>query len=261
MNTENTNIEKTLGQRIKFFRTRAGLSQAGLEVEAGLPFGTISRIETSYINPLKETISKISQVLKLNSIELDYLIGISKAPATEEELIKVRQEVKEFLNKKFVLAYLLDDRLRIIDVSDDFFKFLKINHATKESIIGKSIISITLDKEIGILERLVNPEETLYSLFDRFYSEMGFMIDDQYYQEAINSINSNALSKEVWGKVSSKPPMNLVLHEKRGVNFKVMGMTIPLYYTNELLRQDRRFQLVEYQHTNKLINFLSKIVN
>lgn len=66
----------TLGEKIKYFRKRAGLSQLDLEVAIDASAGSISRIENNVINPTKETILDISDALNLHPIETAYLFGI-----------------------------------------------------------------------------------------------------------------------------------------------------------------------------------------
>lgn len=66
----------TLGEKIKYYRQRANKSQFKLETETGLASGSISRIENDSINPTKETLSKISQVLRLRPSEMAFLLGL-----------------------------------------------------------------------------------------------------------------------------------------------------------------------------------------
>jgi transcriptional regulator with XRE-family HTH domain len=66
----------TLGQKIRQFRERAGLTQLYIEVEIGLHSGHLSRIENGQKNPEKETIIDIAYALKLNTFEIASLFGI-----------------------------------------------------------------------------------------------------------------------------------------------------------------------------------------
>lgn len=67
------------GNKIKYFRKRASLSQFELELKAGFANGVICRIEKGLTNPSKETLHKIAQVLNLSQVELAYLFGINLA--------------------------------------------------------------------------------------------------------------------------------------------------------------------------------------
>lgn len=65
-----------IGQKIRQFRKRAGMSQLALETEIGLSPGHLSRIENGQIEPQKETIVNIAYALKLNTREIASLFGI-----------------------------------------------------------------------------------------------------------------------------------------------------------------------------------------
>lgn len=65
------------GNKIKYFRKRAEISQLQLEVLINASFGSISRIENGLTNPTKETLFAIANALKLNSLETINLFGIT----------------------------------------------------------------------------------------------------------------------------------------------------------------------------------------
>ncbi len=71
------NNYNTLGERIKFFRQRAEISQLQLELRAGISVGSLTRIERNKVSPTKETIAKIGAILKLNAMELAYLYEVN----------------------------------------------------------------------------------------------------------------------------------------------------------------------------------------
>jgi DNA-binding XRE family transcriptional regulator len=65
-----------LGQKIKKYRTRAGMSQMELELAIGASAGSVSRIEGGRVNPSKETMLKFIEILDLNIYEVVDLLGI-----------------------------------------------------------------------------------------------------------------------------------------------------------------------------------------
>ncbi|MEO6729410.1 MAG: helix-turn-helix domain-containing protein [Candidatus Dojkabacteria bacterium] len=65
-----------LGQKIRNFRKRANKSQMDLELEIGASPGSLSRIENGEVNPTKETLVKIIEVLKLQNIEAATLFNL-----------------------------------------------------------------------------------------------------------------------------------------------------------------------------------------
>lgn len=68
MNSDKNLFE--LGQKIRGFRLRSGLSQSQLELAINASSGSISRIENGQVNPTKETLLKISKALGCKSEEL-----------------------------------------------------------------------------------------------------------------------------------------------------------------------------------------------
>ena len=66
----------TIGEKIKKYRLRSGKSQLQLELDIGASTGSISRIENGAVNPAKETLSKITNFLKLRPQEILDLLDI-----------------------------------------------------------------------------------------------------------------------------------------------------------------------------------------
>lgn len=66
----------TIGDKIKSFRTRANISQFELEMRLGMSPGCLSRIESGKVNPKKETLLKIVELLELNELESTDLFGL-----------------------------------------------------------------------------------------------------------------------------------------------------------------------------------------
>jgi DNA-binding XRE family transcriptional regulator len=54
------------GERLKIFRINKGINQSSLEYIGGLAQGSVSRIETSKINPSKETLLRLARALQLD---------------------------------------------------------------------------------------------------------------------------------------------------------------------------------------------------
>jgi transcriptional regulator with XRE-family HTH domain len=67
--------ENHIGEKIKFFRLRAGLSQLDVELKMEASQGSVSRIETGEVNPTKETLWKLCEVLNITSTDAASLLG------------------------------------------------------------------------------------------------------------------------------------------------------------------------------------------
>lgn len=62
---------KTIGQKIKAWRKKKGLTQEGLARKADIPYTTLSKIESdSSQNPTLDTITKIANGLEITLNEL-----------------------------------------------------------------------------------------------------------------------------------------------------------------------------------------------
>lgn len=248
-----------VGDRLRYFRRRSNFSQMQLEIEIEASPGSISRIESGEVNPTKETINKIAKVLKMTDREVDYIIGPLANPATEEEIEKAKEAVKDYFNKKGVLAYLMDDRYRLIDLSKDFYKFLEIDPKLKERLLGQVFINIVLDEKLGIVNT-IKDNSNLKSFLERAYSEMYFMFDDEYYKEFMKTAKENLLTKDLWAEIVKEAPTDFHDFEDRDVNFAVWGVNIKLNYSVERLQKFPRFDVVEYTPSNKLVKLLTKIL-
>jgi putative transcriptional regulator len=90
--------DQTLGQKIKNFRKRSGMSQLELESAISASPGSISRIESGKVNPTKETLFNISESLQLSPREAGSLFDIN----ITEDLAKFIEIDSELSNKKSV---------------------------------------------------------------------------------------------------------------------------------------------------------------
>jgi len=73
----------TLGEKIRKFRKRAGLSQLDLECKIHASSGSVSRIENGQVNPTKETVVGIAKALQLSRSEIALLFGIDIRDTTQ----------------------------------------------------------------------------------------------------------------------------------------------------------------------------------
>lgn len=256
--------QKILGQRIKSFRKRSGISQFTLESLINASPGYLSRIENGEINPTKETIMSIAEKLKLRDKEIDYLTGKLFYPATKEEINEAIDSVREYFSRKGLLACLVDDRNRFIYVTDTFIKLLKIDTSLKSELLsGKTFIEIILDERFNIIKNIspAHLETILYNFLKRWFYEVGFMIDDPIYERSIEVITSNSLTSRIWERVVNENEYNPVQqYELREVVFNFNGINVPLNYSDHILLNHRRFEVVEYASTNRLLKFLSSYI-
>lgn len=255
-------MEPTLGKKILFFRKRSGLSQFALESEIEAAPGTISRIENNEVNPLKETVLKIANVLNLSTEEVDYLIGITAFPATSEAIEKAKVESSNELEKVGKLSYLLDERWRLHKFSNDFLKFLSLDSKELEYMIGKTTTQLIVKSDSPLLERLDQNhyENLLKGYLPIYYSNMSYMSHDESYITTIKDIMGNNIAKKVWSDLSNSGDRTFTPEESRIIHFNIKGTKLPLYYSIQPLLVNSRFVIVEYHTENKVPEILSGLI-
>ncbi|KKQ36038.1 MAG: hypothetical protein US52_C0011G0002 [candidate division WS6 bacterium GW2011_GWA2_37_6] len=257
--------QKILGRRIKFFRERAHLSQLELETSIDASAGMISRIEKGRVNPTKETVGKIAEILHLHNMETDYLIGNTAEPPTQAEIDKAKNAVKDYFSKGDVFAYLSDDRWRVNAVSKGFYNLFKsyVDDPDKavDNLIGTSIVNILLEEEYQILQffKKENYKELLKYQLVKFHSGMGFMHDDMIYKQSMSSIERDPLARSIWEQI--KEDKSIPNKETREIFFTIKGINIGFNYSKEQLYANPRFYLIEYQPKNKYLRIILKLLN
>lgn len=236
-----------------------------LELEMDAAFGSISRIESNKTNPTRDTVLRLSQVLKLNERELDYLIGFSAVPATISEVQYACQEVAGLFSKPGVIAYLIDDRFRLCAMSDTFRKWLKIDGKTFEQVMFlKNYIALLLEPEYGLSHYIAGTGVyfNLKLLLLRFKYQMGFMFDDVSFAEAIDAIEENPMAKAVWEHISTGSgtlKSAYISNQERKTHFNINGQKVSLQYATEPLQKYRRFDVVEYFPKSNIIKDIKGI--
>ena len=252
----------TTGQKIKNFRKRAQMSQFDLELEINASPGSISRIENSNTEPTKETLYKISDVLELNKYERDYLYGSLATAATDEEVKVAQGLIEEYFSRKGVLAYMLDDRYRLISVSKDFAKFFGFNDETIQQVIMQPLIKVMLLPEFNILQSF-SPDEfedTLRHNFSKYYYESSFMQGEQPTIETMDAIAGNPTATKVWEEILADPPKYVNTMESRTVVFKIGFTKVKMVYSVEFMANSQRYLIIEYTPENAVLKFLQKII-
>jgi transcriptional regulator with XRE-family HTH domain len=100
-------MDNTVGEKIKKFRKRAGVSQFELELRINASPGSISRIESGQINPTKETLLKVVEALGLVSLEVASIFNIE--PIKIENILKISKELYDSNNLDEILQKAVND--------------------------------------------------------------------------------------------------------------------------------------------------------
>ncbi len=258
-----------IGKKIRYFRLRGGLSQLDLELALGAAQGSISRMESGRVNPTKETINHIADILKLNNREHAFLLFDSNQDIPKEEVEEAKALVKDHFAKASVYAYLLDDRFRFWDFSQGFIKlFTKMMPSGevekfKEGLRGTSVIKALIDPTFGLVQFFPQGkeyEDMLYLQLSRDYFERRFMMEfDPTVKSDIELISRTPVANRIWQRVL-RDPGNVNSLPSKEITFVFKGMKIKMNYARERLSSNPRFETIEYIPNNKLVRLLSKYV-
>lgn len=251
----------TLGEKIRYFRKRNGMSQLALEVAAGMAVGSLSRIENGEINPTKETVVKISEILELDTREVNYILGLVDNEVTQQELDRVKAEVGPYFSKPGVFAYLIDERWRLRYASKSFVRISELPIVEAEKAYGETIITIVLNEKLGV-RKLLDPErlsEILKFQLSRYFAEVGF-IQDEHYFKTVEEINKDKLAKSIWDQIIRKEIDISHYNNSRIVDFNIKGMRVPLTYSREPHKSHSRFEIIEYTLTNVFAKLVRRIL-
>jgi transcriptional regulator with XRE-family HTH domain len=253
----------TLGQKLRNFRKRSGLSQLELEAEVGASSGTISRIENGEVNPTKETILRIASTLKLTNHELDYLIGSFADPVSQEEIEEAKRDVEEYFSKRGMLAYLVDDRWRIWKVSPLLVKFLGVSSEQFDKAIGKTVIELIVDENYGVVKNMSEEkyEDLLRNQLTYYHSDVNFTKGESIYENTVTAIKNNSISARIWKEVTEKNTS--VLHMSPDIStayFNILGHDVSLKLYREQLLKHSRMEIIEFIPSSKMLKLLAQLM-
>jgi len=237
--------ELSLGRKIYVLREERKLSQSKLEVEAGLSFGTISRIENGVINPTKETIIKIAKVLNLLDDEYNYLFTSQRSLPDSKEVERIINLYKGKLDSSDIPVYIMDCKFRVWYWNDMVVELLGLSGLKNiEARKGMTTLKIFFSEEFGIRNRI--PRRKLPKILKE-QIDMYKKIIKKYRSEEIVAKDIRELCKE--------PEFSEIWKAKIDEIFLPIVNEFFIYYEKQLLSidivstflsADTRFILVSY---------------
>lgn len=246
-----------IGARIRHFRRMKGFSQLQLEVAIGASPGSISRMENGVINPTKETLLKIAEILKLSSQHTSYILGVISQPTNTEEVKEVKEKLKLYLQDPDFIGYIADDRWRMIDISQGFATLLSLNELDfkkiKLRVENHTILELLLVEELGICQFL-DPNylpELIYLQTLEYFHEVGsYMTNDIYFSSTMRAINQHPIASKVWSNLLNSNTKNYATID-RSVKFKLKSAHTLQYNRQTLYHINPRFEIIEYTTIHK----------
>lgn len=239
--------ELSLGRKIYILREERKLSQSKLEVEAGLSFGTISRIENGVINPTKETIIKIAQNLKLNESEFGYLLNLRGLYHPNDLEIKDCIKTTEMnITTNYYPAYLIDNSFRVWSWNNKILEILGIDDRLVDKYIGKTCVQILFNRDLKIIDRI--PKRMLYKVLSRqVWSYRKLITKNRHETFVMSEITKlkteSGVFRSFWENAEIDP-----IDEAFGDEFyiKYKGKICSFLVSMNRMKFDERFSLVRY---------------
>lgn len=260
---QNSSIREdlTLGRRLYSFRKKRNMSQSGIEVEADLSFGTVSRIENGLINPTKETLHRIAKVIDLDDYEYYYLLNSRTSTPTQSEIDSVISEISWDLHNSPFPGYLIDCKYRLLDWNMLAVNMYQLDKDEVETWRGRSIMRIMFLDDVNIrakipkrhLVRIVKEQVCNYKYFVQQYKQEDFINEDLKALRVDKDFNK-AWQEAIEPKLTSVSNNFYVKYDNHLLN---MELNI------KPLSNDFRFLMVKYypqdQETAEVFEELRKI--
>ncbi len=239
-------VKTSLGERIKYFRSREGMSQSQLEIETDIAFGTLSRVENGQTNPTKESLLKIADVLKLNNDEIIYLIYPDKLFVTQQDIEEVLTIVKKRIDMSLSPVYLLDNLRRVVYTGEAALQLFGFSKEKKDQVVGAHILELIFNPLLPVRSMFGNDFERLaHSRVKAFQHDLSYLINNGELSETLEYLGQFPNFTEIWGK-AMKSEVDPYSKEERTFTLRLEGQTYSFYFINTPIDEDRRFELIEY---------------
>lgn len=125
-------INESVGQKIKKFRIREGLSQFELEDRIGASPGSLSRIENGQVNPSKETIIKIIEALDLRTFEAGALFNLDFNELSN--IVRLARKLSSSLDIDQVLQNAVNEIVLELDLIGSIIFLIEGDHLYTKTI-------------------------------------------------------------------------------------------------------------------------------
>lgn len=235
----------TIGEKVRFFRSRADLSQFDLETALKAAPGSISRLEHDKVNPTKETLHEISAILKLTSHEKGQLFDLYTVLPSPAEVEDAISEVQDYFMRDDVMAYLLDEWANFYVASKGIVQLLGLDEHLVSFLKGKSLIEICFDPQYGI-RGLIDPQH-FKEIFKVEIARTRAEVDlDNQMSQLIKRLMKLPDFSEVWDSTEETELERVISSGSKIVYFNLNGQKIRLNFAREKLKRNPRFEIIEF---------------
>lgn len=245
MDQEESKSGPAIGEKIKYFRTRAGVSQLDLELSINASSGSVSRIESGKVNPTKETIRLIGLALGVSREELHQLFQIPNYPPTEWQVNQALAEIKGLLESDRML-YLIDDWFRFWAATPKMVSLLNVDPNLLVKLRGITILEVLFDPQYQVRKNL-DPDYVKQNLsieLARARAELSEETHGNYLSQITQKLRHTPDFAEI-------EEMSLKLNEEiytigtRVSYLKLGDQKIKVNHARERLKHNPNFEIIE----------------
>ena len=235
------------GQKIRKFRREKGLTQQELELAIDAAFGHVSRIESGKLNPTKETLLKIAEVLKLSEEEIKSLLGMVLKKVDKEEIEVAIKDTQDYLDTSEYPTYLADDYFYIHNWNDKILDLLKVTPDIAELFRGRNMFEIMLHEKFRKLMDKRRWEQLIINdlVFLMRMTHYFVFPNNQVLRKLLNNLKKNPDFGKLWEKAQEKYP-KAVIPGKNLIYFKNKNIEKCYYMSVINVVKYPRFRIIEY---------------
>jgi len=240
-------MNNIIGERLKNFRMQKGLTQQKLELAIGASFGHISKVESGQINPTKETLLKIVEVLKLTEEEAVFLLGLNLDKVSKEEIQEVIKNTKEYLENSKYPSYLQDDYFFVHSWNKKMLDLLGVNSLLATLFRGKNSLEMMLQPQFKKIMSKERWEKLFQDDLVFFMKSVNYPLfkHNKVLKEILNILDKYPEFKEHWNKALARYSETIVCGENL-IYFNRENKEVCYYMSVINLVRYPRFRIVEY---------------
>ena len=241
--------ENHLGHRLKNFREARGFTQQMLELAIDAAFGHISRIESGKINPTKETLLRIADVLKLNSKEIALLLNFQTQKVTPREIMAAVNYLSPYFSKAQNPAYLADDMWFMHAWNKKAEELFQIPKAALESLKGIHELGFIFQSEFPIRKNLSQDEwkKLAQAQLRHFMSDLAInnRTEEEWLKELLKDLENFPDFTKMWQE-ALQSKRAFLSEDERYLQINVNGKKRRFFISILNIDKFPRFNLVEF---------------
>ncbi len=252
-------VDVSLGALLKYYRIKRRVSQLEIAYMLGwTDTSRLSRIEQERIlRPSRELVNRIAHILGLDEIERNELLYAGKYKLTDDEVLRVRNELRPFLIGWNGPAFLMDFTWKLLDFNEVGAKFFGINPKEVKRIKGSKPNLLELFFSPHFIPKVWkiswNDKKWLMVLeseLSEFKQDHHDSLGEKWVEDLVKKLSKFEHFMEMWRRVHSGTT-SIVLNRYSLIEFSFNSQTAKFHKFIPQYARDRRVYLVLYLAANE----------